>query len=226
MKQILDDLLIGFDCSNPSELTSHEIESAEVCQIEASKVDTQQAEVQILQRSNKTKVNAISCQLTRTRITSYCGNAHHTTNIDSESFFNVPQKLTRRQCIMYHSDKAIYIKEKRYKLNVGEENIIEYYSKGNAYPFLDIIGSQIVCQREEKNIDGKRISNIVEHIQDNIILETNTLIMDNVNIVDKKKDRKLKCKPEDNECHFGDMIYAWKAPKRKYCDPFETKQVQ
>lgn len=26
MKQILDDLLTGFDCSNPSELTSHEID--------------------------------------------------------------------------------------------------------------------------------------------------------------------------------------------------------
>ena len=93
---------------------------------------------------------------------------------------------------------------------------------------MDLLGSQIVCEGGTKTIHGKEISSVTEHIQDNIVLEANTLIMDENNIVDKKKDRKLNCKPEDGECRYGDIIYVWNVPKQKQtnCDLFETKQVQ
>ena len=105
IKELLDDLLVGFDCSHPSDVKSHEIDSEEVCQIEASKVHSQNVEMQVLQRSNKISVNAKSCSLRRTRVSSFCGNAHQTTNIDFESFYHVPQTLERKTCIEYHNDK-------------------------------------------------------------------------------------------------------------------------
>ena len=84
MKDILDHLLVGYDCSQPSEITSHEIESAEICQKKEANVQSQEMEVHILQKSNRIAIRAVSCSMRRTRISSYCGNAHHTTNIVME----------------------------------------------------------------------------------------------------------------------------------------------
>ena len=49
-----------------------------------------------------------------------------------------------------------------------------------------------------KTIAGKKIDNIIEHIEDHLTLEVNDLIMNEDNIFDRKINRKLKCKPEDN----------------------------
>ena len=60
MRKILDTLVIGYDCSEPFNLVSHELDSAEKCQKEAQTITTKPEHMQILQRSNKIMVKAIS----------------------------------------------------------------------------------------------------------------------------------------------------------------------
>ena len=218
MKRLLDDLVVGFDCSTPLNLTSHSYEDINSCEPDRPIISTKTNRMQILQKSSSFTVKAISCSLRRTHRSQYCGNYDHGISLDSDGFTYNTVKLTAEECQRYHEDKETYVgrigaphyKERRVKLNIGEENVYQYYKRGKAYPYTDAIGSQISCEGQDKEIGGKTISNIIEHIEDHLTLEVNELVMNEDNIIDKKRNRKLNCKPQDNQCNYGNTIYVWK----------------
>ena len=63
----INNLLIGFDCHNPTEVDSFELESVEQCEERIQNSKTKEAYVQILQESDEYPLPARMCKLTRTK---------------------------------------------------------------------------------------------------------------------------------------------------------------
>ena len=59
--------MIGFDCQNPTEVDSFELESVEQCEERIQNSKTKEAYVQILQESDEYPLTAHMCKLTRTK---------------------------------------------------------------------------------------------------------------------------------------------------------------
>ena len=60
-------MLVGFDCQNPTEVDSFELESVEQCEERIQNSKTKEAYVQILQESDEYPLKAHMCKLTRTK---------------------------------------------------------------------------------------------------------------------------------------------------------------
>ena len=60
MKKLLDDLVVGFDCSKPLNLTSHSFEGITVCEEGNTNIEREEENMQILQKSNLYSIKAIS----------------------------------------------------------------------------------------------------------------------------------------------------------------------
>ena len=116
-----------------------------------------------------------------------------------------------------------YWKSHRIKLRNGEENIYQYYKRGKTYPYSDVTGSQISCEGQTKLIEGKKVSNIIEHVEDHLTLESNDLLMNQDKVLDKKRNRVLNCKPEDNHCYYGNTVYVWDKHQKPECDLYIAK---
>ena len=63
----INNLLIGFDCQNPTEVGSFELESVEQCEKRIHNSKTKEAYIQILQKSDEYPLTAHMCKLTRTK---------------------------------------------------------------------------------------------------------------------------------------------------------------
>ena len=63
----INNLLIGFDCQNPKEVDSFELESVEQCEERIQNSKTKEAYVQILQESDEYPLTAHMCKLTRAK---------------------------------------------------------------------------------------------------------------------------------------------------------------
>ena len=63
----INNLLVGFDCQNPTEVDSFELESVEQCEERIQNSKTKEAFVQILQESDEYPLTAHVCKLTRTK---------------------------------------------------------------------------------------------------------------------------------------------------------------
>ena len=63
----INNLLVGFDCQNPTEVDSFELESVEQCEERIQNSKTKEAYVQILQESDEYPLTAHVCKLTRTK---------------------------------------------------------------------------------------------------------------------------------------------------------------
>ena len=63
----INNLLIGFDCQNPTEVDSFELESVEQWEERIQNSKTKEAYVQILQESDEYPLTANMCKLTRTK---------------------------------------------------------------------------------------------------------------------------------------------------------------
>ena len=74
-------------------------------------------------------------------------------------------------------------------------------------------------------IDGQKVSNIVEHIEDHLTLEENDLLVSDDKILDKKRNRVLNCHFNDMYCYYGNVLYVWsKQENKNNCDLYEAKQ--
>ena len=231
MKKQLDDLVVGFDCSKPLNLTSHSFEDLTVCEEANINIEREKENMQILQKSNLFSIKAISCILRRTQKSHYCGNYNYGISVDSNSFTYNPQVVKPVECQRYHKDREVFVeriedphwKIQRVKLKIGTENIYQYYKRGKTYPYSDVTGSQISCEGQDKMIEGQTINNIIEHIEDHLTLELNDLLMNEDKIVDKKRNRVLNCKPSDNHCYYGNTVYVWDKIDKPKCDLYEAK---
>ena len=77
----INNLLVGFDCQNPTEVDSFELESVEQCEERIQNSKTKEAYVQILQESDEYPLTAHMCKLTRTKKVSFCGASDHDTSL-------------------------------------------------------------------------------------------------------------------------------------------------
>ena len=232
MEKLLDDLIIGFDCSVPLNLTSHSFETIKMCNEDIDNVTIQEQKMQILQKSSSFTVKAKSCSLRRTQKSNYCGNYDHGIALDSNGYTYNTQIISPEECQKYHDEREVNVRgigaplheTRRFKLHIGKENVYQYYKRGKTYPHTDVLGSQISCEGRTKMVDGKNIANIVEHVEDHLTLELNQLLMNDGKIVDKKRNRILNCKPEDNHCYYGNTIYIWDKVGKPNCDLYEAKE--
>ena len=129
--------------------------------------------------------------------TIYCGNYDHGISVDYNGFAYNSVKVKPEECRKYHRERKLCVKTmnspdgeaKRVKLSLGKENIYQYYKRGKTYPYVNAIGSQISCTGHEKMIDGPKVSNIVEHVEDHLTMEENDLLVSDDKILDKKSFR-------------------------------------
>ena len=91
-------LVVGYDCSTPTEVTSHELDTIEDCEEKMIQESSTPAQVQILQRSNKYVIKATSCSLRRTRKLSHCGSHDHSVSCYSEEYTYRKIEVSEKQC--------------------------------------------------------------------------------------------------------------------------------
>ena len=63
----VNNLLTGFDCKNPTNVESLELESVEKCEDRVQKSITKEGYIQILQQSDEYTLSASMCKLRRTK---------------------------------------------------------------------------------------------------------------------------------------------------------------
>ena len=85
--------MVGFDCQNPTEVDSFELESVEQCEERIQNSKTKEAYVQILQESDEYPLKAHMCKLTRTKKVSFCGASDHDTSLYDKRFTYKKQGL-------------------------------------------------------------------------------------------------------------------------------------
>ena len=76
--------IIGYDCSEISNVSSHKVSEFDTCEQGMYQKVTKSIDVQILQRSNKFTNPDLTCSLRRTRKLSHCGKYHHGLPLYSE----------------------------------------------------------------------------------------------------------------------------------------------
>ena len=82
----INNLLIGFDCQNPTKVASFELKSVEQCEVRIQNSKTKEAYVQILKESKECPLEARISKLTRTKKASFCGASDHDTSLYDKSF--------------------------------------------------------------------------------------------------------------------------------------------
>ena len=86
MEKLLDELVVGFDCSVPINLTSHNFETIRMCNEDNTETQTKKEKMQILQESSSFIVKAKTCSLRRRKKSNYCGNYDHGIALDSNGY--------------------------------------------------------------------------------------------------------------------------------------------
>ena len=79
---LLDNLIVAFDCSKPKNITSHSYQELEPFEDEEVNIETKEYKMQILQKSNSYIIKAKTCSIRRTIKSTYCGNADHETALE------------------------------------------------------------------------------------------------------------------------------------------------
>ena len=229
--KVLKNMLLGYDCSKPYEITNHEFDSFEDCNKINVKKDTRPTKVQILQETDGYINGGIYCSIRRTRKVTYCGMHHHGGPINSEETTLQPIFITGKECKTMYERKAYSPKIEGgktlyYLIDLGVENQISYYYQGSQQPNKDIMGKGIFCQGKIYTFDnGMSISNIVIHHTDVIKVERATLIVDDNDILHKERQTLLKdCSPGEQFCRTDDSVYIW-ADKPPNCKLMLTKAV-
>ena len=93
-------LLGGYNCQNPTEIESHEVDSVGACENLSVKKKIETVEYQILQESEQFTNKAIYCLLKRTRRVGHCVAFHHTAAIYQEGYVVCSIKIEPEECKM------------------------------------------------------------------------------------------------------------------------------
>ena len=222
-----DGLVVGYDCATPKQINSHELDSIESCEDRIVNDSTIPATLQILQRSSKYKITAISCSLRRTRKLSNCGTSDHSVSCYSEEYTYRKIEVSEKQCKKLFEAKMLTTPDRQIiNLKINAENTYAYYEQGNQYAHHDLLGSSIKCRGDNYIFYNKTtVSHIVIYHEDTLILEEATLIAEGNQIEHKEKGRILDCAPTNEKCNFQNTIYVWKYNKPN-CNLFQTKVVE
>lgn len=225
-RRAYNDLVVGYDCAVPTEIKSHELDTIEDCEEKMIKESSTPAQVQILQKSNKYVIQAISCSHRRTKKLSNCGSHDHSVSCYSEVYTYRKIEITEKQCKKWFEEKQLATPDKQIiNLKVDHENVFSYYQQGYQYAHHDLLGSSIKCSGQNYIFDNKTtVSHIVIFHEDTLILEKATLLMQDNSILHKEKGRLLDCVPTSERCSYDNTIYVWSYQKPR-CELYVTKQV-
>ena len=143
--KIFNNLLIGFDCMKPKNITSHQFDDFQECENPTENIKTQIVRLQILQHSRRYINEAIYCSSKRTRKFSDCGSMHHSAPLHSYEFVMRPIPLDPAECQQMYDRRTYYPSNKSrypngFQLDLSKINRISYYLQGNQYPGCDTIG--------------------------------------------------------------------------------------
>ena len=104
----VNNLLTGFDCKNPTNVESLELESMEKCEDRVQKSITKEAYIPITQQSDEYAITASMCKLRRTSKVSVCGAADHDTSLYDKSFTYRKTKVDVRMCRLIHRYRSVW----------------------------------------------------------------------------------------------------------------------
>lgn len=191
----LNTLLEGFDCKDPKDLESFELENVEECEDRLQQASKVPAHMQILQHSDNYRIKALICQLTRTTKFSYCGTSDHSVPLFSKEQTYQKVNLPHRRCRIIHRDKEVWKGDKRIKLELNQEVVNAMYTKGKQYPYEGWDGNQIKCDGKNTMIDDIRTPHTIQYEEDTWLIEETELLAGKDHLMDfnkKKKSSKLQ----------------------------------
>ena len=142
--KIYNDLLIGFNCAEPNNISSHEFDTFEKCENLTSEKKSTTITLQILQHYKKYVNKSIRCSIKRTRKVSHCGVYHHSAQLFKDEYTLKPIDISEIECKRMYKWRTFLAKEgnlNRFKINLNEENYISYYVQGTQYASDDFTGS-------------------------------------------------------------------------------------
>ena len=120
-QELFKKTIIGYDCGQIQNITSHKTTQIEACEEDIIHKVRTNMEVQILQKSDLYSQQAFTCSMRRTSKISHCGTYHHGLNLNSEeeTYESVP--ISQEECQSMHKYKSIKLgptnKEKHIVLN-------------------------------------------------------------------------------------------------------------
>ena len=129
----INNLLVGFDCQNPTEVDSFELESVEQCEERIQNSKTKEAYVQILQESDEYPLKAHMCKLTRTKKVSFCGASDHNTSLYDKSFTYRNTRVDIHKYKHIHRDRYVWKNNHRKPIELNQNTYISMYAKGKQY---------------------------------------------------------------------------------------------
>ena len=221
----INNLLVGFDCQNPTEVDSFELESVEQCEDRIQNSKTKEAYVQILQESDEYPLTARMCKLTRTKKVSFCGASDHDTSLYDKGFTYRKTRVHVSDCKQIHRDRYIWKNNQRTPIELNQNTYLSMYIKGKQYPSSQWDGNQLKCQGEVTRIDNIDISHGIEYEEDEWLIQETTLVTDGNKMKDVNNNRLLNCKPEKEKCFFNEETYFWNHDEPK-CKYYELKKVK
>ena len=231
-KELFKRTIIGYDCSQINNITSHKTTEIEDCEDDIIHKVRTNIEVQILQKTDKFANDALTCSMRRTKKVSHCGSYHHSLNLNSEEMTYQTIPISKEECQSMHKYKSVKLGQhnKRYNIEPNKENVIKYYMKGWQAPGEDIMGTQLWCDGDTHAFIGsdfveRKVDHIVIHHEDVIVIGNTTLLIENQDIIDSTNRRVLSCRKEKETCNFDNIRYIWKLDEPD-CNLYQIKSLQ
>ena len=127
-KNLFKDTLVAYDCQNPHNVTSYELNDVTECESRITQQLRKNTKMQILQKTGKYTIPAIACSWKRTRKVVHCGSQDHMVIDFKKSFTSKPQAIASDECWRMFNDRDITLMQthasdtsKRWKIGISWE---------------------------------------------------------------------------------------------------------
>ena len=155
LKAIDSEIIGGFDCEVPKDVSIHSLDGIAKCSQEAEKVNkpTRSTDFQVLQKSDKLTIKAIFCETYKSTKHSFCGTFSHGLQIGALDVTHVKIKIPEDICKNWHKNKILKPIDMKFdgrledraidqQLILNGENIYRSYAEGN---YLEPDDSDVNC---------------------------------------------------------------------------------
>ena len=204
-----DDLLRGYDCSQPRNVKDVGYVGEPNCESNAKILEVKNASYQVLQEEKYHRVNGTTCSLTMTRVVRYCGTYDHQTALPQANLYEVMVPVAADQCqLWYRNLEYLNPHKESFPLKRSAVNTIAYEEVGRTY----VSGGEISCEGGDWKWGRVTLHRIIVEIQLKITLREESYLLSQQEAIAHVENVRLPCGAATNHCEMPGKTYLWEAP--------------
>ena len=220
--------MTAFDCMAPRHMTRVSSDHTQPCQNITKPVLQKDVAFVILQQATFRRLQAIRCEIKKTTLAMYCGNADHQTLIPPLSTFAATETVRAETCRQMYKKKAFFGPDgRRHSITIGHTTSIT----------LDVVGYFDWRQDTDMKCRGGRAvfpdgmikedTNIVDFLQVTVSKEEIKIGPDGRVHLGPRDDVSTPCSEAAGSCETDLVTHVWEPPsKKEACMHFQLRRSE